>query len=77
MTEAVRAQRELDLREHVFTLEGGMVIQDGKSYHRDLARGRLRENWRVAEAAGGGLSDEEIDREINQVRVVLQRRKSK
>jgi hypothetical protein len=39
--EAVREQRELDLKDHVFTLEGGMVIQDGKSYHPDLVRLRI------------------------------------
>jgi hypothetical protein len=33
--------RELDLKDHVFTLEGGMVIQDGESYHPDLVRLRI------------------------------------
>jgi hypothetical protein len=41
MTEAVREQRESNLKDHVFTLEGGMVIQDGKSFHPDLVRLRI------------------------------------
>jgi len=32
-----------------------------------MAKASLRKNWRLVEAAGGGLSDEEIDREIKQV----------
>jgi hypothetical protein len=42
-----------------------------------MAKASLRKNWRLAEAAGGAMSDEEIDREINQVRVARQRRKTK
>jgi hypothetical protein len=41
MPEAVREQGELNLKDHVFTLEGGMVIQDGKSHHPDLIRLRI------------------------------------
>jgi hypothetical protein len=42
-----------------------------------MAKANLRQNWRLAEASGTNLSEEEIDREINQVRVVRQRRKRK
>ncbi|HTF72144.1 MAG TPA: hypothetical protein VK638_56695 [Edaphobacter sp.] len=55
----------------------GDVILEDRELRRAMAKASLRKNWRLAEAAGGGLSDEEIDREINQVRVVRQRRKTK
>ena len=41
MAEAVREQRDMELKDHVFTLEGGEVIQDGKSHHPDLVRLRI------------------------------------
>jgi hypothetical protein len=39
-----------------------------------MALASLRESWRLAEQAGG-MSDEEIDAEINAVRTARQRRK--
>jgi hypothetical protein len=42
-----------------------------------MAKASLLQNWRLAEASATNLSEEEIDREINQVRVVRQRRKRK
>jgi hypothetical protein len=41
MPEFVREQGELNLKDHVFTVEGGKVIQDGKSCHPDLVRLRI------------------------------------
>ena len=41
MPETVREQGELNLKDHVFTVEGGRVIQDGKSFHPDLVRLRI------------------------------------
>jgi antitoxin (DNA-binding transcriptional repressor) of toxin-antitoxin stability system len=55
----------------------GDVILEDRELRRAMAKASLRKNWRLAEAAGEDLSDEEIDREINQVRVVRQRRKTK
>ncbi len=55
----------------------GDVILEDLELRRAMAKASLRENWRLAEAAGGDLSDEEVDREINQVRVVRQHRKTK
>jgi antitoxin (DNA-binding transcriptional repressor) of toxin-antitoxin stability system len=55
----------------------GDVILEDRELRRAMAKASLRKNWRLAEAAGGSLSDEEIDQEINQVRVVRQRRKTK
>jgi antitoxin (DNA-binding transcriptional repressor) of toxin-antitoxin stability system len=55
----------------------GDVILEDRELRRAIAKASLRKNWRLAEAAGGDLSDEEIDQEINQVRVVRQRRKTK
>ncbi|MHB1935003.1 MAG: prevent-host-death protein [Acidobacteriaceae bacterium] len=55
----------------------GDVILEDRELRRAMAKASLRKNWRLAEAAGVDLSDEEIDREINQVRVVRQRRKAK
>ena len=55
----------------------GDVILEDRELRRAMAKASLRKNWRLAEATGGDLSDEEIDREINQVRVVRRRRKTK
>jgi antitoxin (DNA-binding transcriptional repressor) of toxin-antitoxin stability system len=55
----------------------GDVILEDRELRRAMAKASLRKNWRLAEAAGGDLSDEEIDQEINQVRIVRQRRKTK
>ncbi len=55
----------------------GDVILEDRELRRAMAKASLRKNWRLMEAAGVDLSDEEIDREINQVRIVRQRRKSK
>lgn len=55
----------------------GDVILEDRELRRAMAKASLRKNWRLTEAAGVGLSDEEIDREINQARIVRQRRKSK
>jgi hypothetical protein len=55
----------------------GDVILEDRELRRAMAKASLRKNWRLAEAAGEDLSDEEIDREINQVRVVRRRRKTK
>lgn len=55
----------------------GDVILEDRELRRAMAKASLRKNWSLAEATGVDLSDEEIDREINQVRVVRQRRKAK
>jgi antitoxin (DNA-binding transcriptional repressor) of toxin-antitoxin stability system len=55
----------------------GDVILEDRELRRAMAKASLRKNWRLAEASGVGLSEEEIDREINQVRVVRQRRKTR
>ena len=54
----------------------GDVIVEDRELRRAMAKASLRKNWRLAEASGVSLSEEEIDREINQVRVV-RRRKTK
>ncbi len=55
----------------------GDVILEDRELRRAMAKASLRKNWRLAEATGVDLSDEEIDREIHQLRVVRQRRKIK
>ena len=55
----------------------GDVILEDLELRRAMAKASLRKSWRLAEAAGGDLSDEDIDGEIDQVRVVRQRRKPK
>jgi len=55
----------------------GDVILEDRELRRAMAKASLRKNWRLANAAGEDLSDEEIDREIDQVRAVRQRRKAK
>ena len=55
----------------------GDVILEDRELRRAMAKASLRKNWRLAEASGVDLSDEEIDREINQVRVTRQRGKTR
>ena len=55
----------------------GDVILEDRELRRAMAKASLRKNWRLAEASGVDLSEEEIDREINRVRVVRQRRKAR
>ena len=55
----------------------GDVILEDRELRRAMAKSSLRQNWRLAETSGTNLTDEEIDREINQVRVIRQRRKGK
>jgi antitoxin (DNA-binding transcriptional repressor) of toxin-antitoxin stability system len=55
----------------------GDVIVEDRELRRAMAKASLHKNWRLAEASGVSLSEEEIDREINQVRVVRRRRKTK
>jgi antitoxin (DNA-binding transcriptional repressor) of toxin-antitoxin stability system len=47
---------------------GDVAIED-RELRRAMAKASLRNNWRLAQASGKGLGDEEIEREINQVRV--------
>ena len=55
----------------------GDVILEDRELRRAMAKASLRKNWRLAEASEVDLSDEEIDREINQVRVTRQRGKTR
>jgi antitoxin (DNA-binding transcriptional repressor) of toxin-antitoxin stability system len=55
----------------------GDVVLEDRELRRAMAKASLRNNWRLAEAAAPALSDAEIDREIDQVRIVRQRRKTK
>ncbi len=54
---------------------GDVVVED-RELRRAMAKASLRQNWRLAEAIGDSLSDEEIDREIDAVRVERGRRKA-
>jgi antitoxin (DNA-binding transcriptional repressor) of toxin-antitoxin stability system len=55
---------------------GDVSLQD-RELRRAMAKASLRSNWRLAEASeaasGVKVSDEEIDREIDQVRSLRQR----
>jgi antitoxin (DNA-binding transcriptional repressor) of toxin-antitoxin stability system len=55
----------------------GDVIAEDRELRRAMAKASLRKSWSLAEASGVDLSQEEIDREIQQVRVLRQRRKIK
>ena len=55
---------------------GDVTIED-RELRRAMAKASLRKNWRLAEASGKDISEDEIEREISQVRVVRQRRKAK
>ncbi len=55
----------------------GDVATEDRELRRAIAKASLRKNWRLAEASGKELGEEEIEREINQVRAVRQRHKAK
>jgi antitoxin (DNA-binding transcriptional repressor) of toxin-antitoxin stability system len=55
---------------------GDVTIED-RELRRAMAKASLRKSWRLAEASGKDMSEDEIEREISQVRVVRQRRKAK
>jgi antitoxin (DNA-binding transcriptional repressor) of toxin-antitoxin stability system len=55
---------------------GDVAIED-RELRRAMAKASLRKNWRLAEASRKVLGEEEIEREINQVRTVRQRHKAK
>ena len=50
---------------------GDVAVED-RELRRAMAKASLRQNWRLAETAGAALSGEEIDREIQEVRVERQ-----
>ena len=52
---------------------GDVTIED-RELRRAMAKASLRKNWRLAEASGKDVREDEIVREINQVRAVRQRR---
>jgi antitoxin (DNA-binding transcriptional repressor) of toxin-antitoxin stability system len=54
----------------------GDVALEDRELRRALAKASLRKNWRMVEASKVELSEEEIDREIDQVRVSQQQRKT-
>ena len=55
----------------------GDVALEDRELRRAMAKANLRENWRLAEESGlKRVSDEEIDREIDQVRTAHRRRKA-
>lgn len=55
----------------------GDVALEDRELRRAMAKASLRKNWRVAEASAVKLSDDEIDREIQQVRARRRRKKTK
>ena len=54
----------------------GDVVMEDRELRRAMAKASLRQNWKLVEAAGGPLSDEEMEREIEEVRVERGRRKA-
>lgn len=52
----------------------GDVIVEDRELRRAMAKASLRKNWRLAKATGMEMSEEEIDREIHQVRTARQGR---
>lgn len=55
----------------------GDVALEDRELRRAMAKASLSKNWRVAEASAVKLSDDEIDREIEQVRARRRRKKTK
>ena len=55
----------------------GDVALEDRELRRAMAKASLRENWRLAQTIGSeGMSEEEIEREISQVRKTRGRRKA-
>jgi antitoxin (DNA-binding transcriptional repressor) of toxin-antitoxin stability system len=54
----------------------GDVIVEDRELRRAMAKASLRQNWRLADS-GVNLTEEEIDREIGQVRSLRRRTKTK
>ncbi|MBK9794925.1 MAG: prevent-host-death protein [Holophagaceae bacterium] len=55
----------------------GDVTLEDREIRRAMAKASLRESWRLAEEAGlGRMSDEEIQREVDQARRTPGRRKA-
>ena len=55
----------------------GDVVLEDRELRRAMAKASLRESWRLAEESGlDRMSEEEIDREIDQVRTARRRRKA-
>lgn len=55
----------------------GDVTTEDLELRRAMAKASLREGWRIAEESGlNQMSDEEVQREIDQARVVRSRRKA-
>ena len=55
----------------------GDVIVEDCELRRAMAKASLRKNWQLAEMSGTNLSEDEIERQINQVRAIRQRRKAR
>jgi antitoxin (DNA-binding transcriptional repressor) of toxin-antitoxin stability system len=55
----------------------GDVGLEDRELRRAMAKASLRKNWRLAEASRVKVSEEEIDREVRQVRITRQRKKAK
>ena len=55
----------------------GDVALEDRELRRAMAKASLRKNWRLAEASGVNLSEEEMNREIDQVRAIRQRNTSR
>jgi antitoxin (DNA-binding transcriptional repressor) of toxin-antitoxin stability system len=53
------------------------VIAEDRELRRAMAKASLRKNWRMAEASRVKLKDEEMEREIQQVRASHRRRKTR
>jgi antitoxin (DNA-binding transcriptional repressor) of toxin-antitoxin stability system len=55
----------------------GDVALEDRELRRAMAKASLRESWRLAEETGlSQMSNDEIDREIDQVRTARRRRKA-
>lgn len=55
----------------------GDVGLEDRELRRAMAKASLRKNWRLAEVSKVKVSEEEIDREVSQVRTTRQRKKAK
>src|SRR5579875_1266810 len=53
----------------------GDVIVEDRELRRAMAKASLRQNWKQAESSAAALSEQEIDREVNQLRAERRQQK--
>ena len=53
----------------------GDVVLEDRELRRAMAKASLHQNWKTAQDVVDGITDEEIDEEVSQVRAIREQRK--